>query len=213
MPTLITRWRKFWSKIDGRESQGDILFEDLIYRHAGPRRKYHTIEHPESMLVEFDDFRASTGSRFVNTAVVEAGTWYHDAEYHPFARDHERKGAELFCSIGEYFGLSDDLVRRVFRAILATKHANIANDLDAQVLCDLDLAIFGKPGTAFDEYERQIREEYIWVPEDRFRDERRSILQGFVARPSIYATSFFREKYERQARENLGRSIAKLSER
>ena len=75
MPTLITRWRKLWNEIDGRESQGDILFEDLVYRHGGPLHKYHTIKHPENMLVEFDDFRASTGSRFVNAAVVEAGIW------------------------------------------------------------------------------------------------------------------------------------------
>jgi predicted metal-dependent HD superfamily phosphohydrolase len=40
--------------------------------------------------------------------------------------------------------------------------------------------------------------------------ERAKILKSFLARPQIYSTQFFRDKYEAQARFNLVRSIAQL---
>ena len=36
-----------------------------------------------------------------------------------------------------------------------------------------------------------------------YRMKRRSVLKAFLARPSIYCTDHFRERYEAQARSNL----------
>jgi len=62
----------------------------------------------------------------------------------------------------------------------------------------------------FGEYERQIRSEYSWVPEDAFVKGRSAILSSFLSRPRIYSTDFFYGKYEKTARENLARSISQL---
>jgi predicted metal-dependent HD superfamily phosphohydrolase len=62
----------------------------------------------------------------------------------------------------------------------------------------------------FDEYERQIRSEYSWVPEDAFAKGRSAILSSILARARIYSTEFFYGKYEKSARENLARSISQL---
>jgi predicted metal-dependent HD superfamily phosphohydrolase len=48
------------------------------------------------------------------------------------------------------------------------------------------------------------------VPEAAFADGRPAILENFLSRTSLYGTDFFRAKYERQARENLRRSIRQL---
>ena len=82
-----------------------------------------------------------------------------------------------------------------------------ASTPDEALLVDVDLAIRGRPEARFDLYERQIREEYAWVPEDVFRQKRGEILRGFLGRPSIYQTEAFRAKYEAQARRNLARSL------
>jgi predicted metal-dependent HD superfamily phosphohydrolase len=75
---------------------------------------------------------------------------------------------------------------------------------------DVDLAILGADAARFDEYEKQVREEYRWVPAMLYRRTRKAILQGFLSRPTIYRMPLFIERYERPARENLARSLAKL---
>ena len=56
-----------------------------------------------------------------------------------------------------------------------------------------------------------MRREYAWVPDVQFRAGRSARLRLFLERPAIYATEFFRAKYEAAARSNLERSIQKLA--
>ena len=86
----------------------------------------------------------------------------------------------------------------------------VPDDMDAQTLVDIDLCIIGRPDEEFDEYERSIRNEYSWVLDKQFKAVRASILQGFLDRPYIYYTKFFRQKYEDQARRNLKSSLIQL---
>ena len=78
-------------------------------------------------------------------------------------------------------------------------------------MIDVDLAILGTPAERFDEYERQVRDEYSWVPGFLFRRKRREILTAFLARPHVYNTERFRVRYEAVARANLARSIERLN--
>jgi len=78
------------------------------------------------------------------------------------------------------------------------------------VLVDVDLSILGATQSRFDEYERQVREEYGWVPEPIYRRKRREILESFLGRPAIYNTARFIGRYEQQGRANLARSLARL---
>ena len=93
---------------------------------------------------------------------------------------------------------------------MATCHDAVPSGIDQQILLDVDLSILGEKPERFDEYEKQIREEYSWVPGVVFRAKRRSILKGFLKRPAIYSTTKFVGAYEAQARENLNRSIRTL---
>jgi predicted metal-dependent HD superfamily phosphohydrolase len=92
---------------------------------------------------------------------------------------------------------------------MTTRHDAVPSGADAESLVDVDLSILGAPPGRFDEYEQQIREEYAWVPDFVFRRKRAEILEGFLARPAIFSTAHFRSRYERQARENLARSLRK----
>ena len=55
-----------------------------------------------------------------------------------------------------------------------------------------------------------MREEYAPVPEALFRSRRQVILEGFLRRPSLYSTGWFRDRLESSARANLRRSMARL---
>jgi predicted metal-dependent HD superfamily phosphohydrolase len=93
---------------------------------------------------------------------------------------------------------------------MVTRHRAQPEGTDAKILVDIDLSILGAPGERFDEYERQIREEYAWVPGLLFRRKRRQILEEFIARPRIFSTDFFAKRHEARARSNLQRSLEKL---
>jgi len=106
--------------------------------------------------------------------------------------------------------LPEDFADVARELILATKHDAIPDGIDAKVLIDVDLSILGRSPDVFDEYERKIRKEYLWIPEYQFRKRRGAILHTFLDRDPVYLTDFFRKKYESKARENLQRSIEAL---
>jgi predicted metal-dependent HD superfamily phosphohydrolase len=103
--------------------------------------------------------------------------------------------------------LAPDLANSVSQLILTTKYHVASSDPDAGLLLDVDLSILGQPEERFLEYEKQIREEYAWVPESIFKSKRAEILAAFLSRGRIYATEWFLERYETAARINLRQSL------
>ena len=107
-------------------------------------------------------------------------------------------------------GLDTTVGVRVRDLILATRHDVSPPAGDTALLVDVDLAILGSPAERFDEYERQVRQEYSWVPGFLFKRKRREILEEFLRRPALYNTEHFRSRYDAAARANLTRSIQQL---
>jgi len=206
----FTRWCALWTRID-RAHKANVPFNDLIPRYREAQRDYHRLPHIDAMFIDFDKFRVSDEAGIMDVNIVEMATWYHDAIYVPREERNEERSANFFRLVSDHAGFEQDFTERVVRAILATKHVCRTDDVDAQVLCDLDLAILGQPRSQFMEYERQIRSEYSWVPPQQFRNRRCEILEGFLNRQPIYSTKFFRRKYEEQAVRNLEFSIEQLS--
>jgi predicted metal-dependent HD superfamily phosphohydrolase len=103
-----------------------------------------------------------------------------------------------------------DARARVHELIMATRHAALPATADEALLVDIDLSILGADPERFDEYEVQVRQEYAWVPGPVFRRKRRELLQGFLARPHLYSTDWFRHRFEAAARSNLQRSADRL---
>jgi predicted metal-dependent HD superfamily phosphohydrolase len=199
------RWLKFWT-LAGAAGDPEPPWALLSARYAEPQRAYHTLRHVAHCLDEFDPARGHAR----DPLVVEMALWYHDAIYDPKAKDNEARSAALAAEVAARMGLSAARTLRVADLIRVSTHTGLAPDPDAQLFADVDLAILGQPAAAFDEYERQVRVEYAWVPEPAFRAGRAAILKSFLDRPSIYGTEFFRRKYEESARRNLQDSLRKL---
>lgn len=199
-----------WEAAAGNPVLGREAYLRLLARYAEPHRHYHTIEHIRFCLNEL----AISRSSHQNHPAVRLSIWYHDAIYNPTREDNEAKSAELAESEMIEGGLRQSIIQEIVRIIHLTTHISSLPGQDiAALVCDIDLAILGQSRADFDQYECAIRAEYRHVPELVFSERRTDILRQFVARPAIYFTQDFRDRYESIARANLQRAIAKWSSR
>jgi len=207
MPEPEGRWLALCERT-GLGSGAEAQFEKLAQAHETPPRAYHNLNHIEACLKELDEVRALAE----HPNEVELAIWFHDAIFDPKARDNELQSAGLAAEILSALGASSERIENVQVLILATRHdPSIPLDTrDEKLLADIDLAILGKPPEIFDGYERQIREEYSWVPWDVYCEKRGHALKAFHARTRIYFTPEFQDRYDQQARRNLERSIDRL---
>ena len=174
---------------------------------AEPHRRYHTLQHLAECLALFERERALAE----RPGEVALALWFHDAVYDTSRHDNEAASAAWASRVLHGAGASGEVVERVQSLILATRHDGVPATADARLLVDIDLAILGAAPERFDEYERQIRAEYAFVPEARFRAKRGEILRGFLGRPALYATAALAARLEAPARANLARAIASLA--
>lgn len=191
---------------------GEALRMELSALYRQPGRHYHGLAHVEALLALAGEYRAD----LADPRAVEAAIWFHDAVYDSRRSDNETRSAAL---------AADKLSPHVERARLAritamieatATHAlpdlgNEAATRDAAFFLDMDLSILGAPKNAFDSYEAAVRREYAWVDNKAWRIGRAAVLRKFLARPAIFHTEAFRQRFEAVARNNIARSIAALA--
>jgi predicted metal-dependent HD superfamily phosphohydrolase len=181
-------------------------FDTLVAAYSEKHRHYHTGEHIDYCLRELD--RAPSVAQ--DLAEVELALWFHDAIYDPYSSDNEERSADWACALLTRHGANAARVERVRAHILATRHAVPATTPDSQLVVDVDLSILGADEATYAAFEKNVRKEYRWVPAILFRRKRAEILASFLARPQIYGTSAFHERYEPRARRNLLTAIENL---
>ena len=204
-PALARSWSRAWTGL-GLPGEGMDLRDQLLAAWSEPQRRYHTLRHLGDCLALFEE----TTHLAVRPAEVEMALWFHDAVYALKAGDNEARSAAWAERVLAEAGAAPEVRQRVHALVMATCHDALPATDDARLLVDIDLSILGAEPERFDEYEVQVRQEYAWVPSLLFRRKRREILQAFLARPAIYATAWFRERFEAAARANLQRSVARL---
>ncbi|MBI4980402.1 pantetheine-phosphate adenylyltransferase [Candidatus Woesearchaeota archaeon] len=200
------RWEELW-RIIGASGEAMEAYKQILHHYSEPHRAYHNIVHIAHSLQELDGVKSSVR----DYDALELALFLHDVVYDTHALDNEEQSAEFARKMLGEAGVNCDFTEEVKALILYTKHKVEPPEQDARLLCDIDLAIIGQPEKVYDEFERNIRKEYHWVPEEIFRMERKKLLEAFLSRPQIYYTEHFRQKYEAPARENMGRAIINLS--
>lgn len=206
-PTLTELQHRFAALIRRLGGDGDpsATAEELLAAWVEPDRRYHDLGHLRDTLVRLDEAAASGRDH----DRVEAALWFHDAVYDSRAADNElRSAAWARRALGD-LGVPVAVLEDVGRLVLLTRDHQAA-DLAGELLCDIDLSILGRSSDEFERYDRRIREEYSWVPEDAYRDARRGALEHFLERQPLYRTAHFRARYEVSARTNLERALAAL---
>lgn len=204
---LLDRFLLLWVNIGARGNAHKVYYK-LRQQYQHPKRFYHTFDgHVAHCLQELD--AAWQFTKHSDCAV--ASIFFHDANL----SDPNHKSNELWSAIyaSNVFGRAGCTKQFCWLLscnILATRHQYGVAWNDGRVVVDTDLSILGQSPGVFDEYEKQIRQEYISIPGDAYRAGRIKFLHGILNWYSIYQTPFFREKYEKQARENIQRSIDSL---
>ena len=194
---LHHHWLHTWSELQQPPPLG--LYEQLLQAYSEPQRHYHTLQH----LAECLQLQSDSAHLAQHPAEIAIALWFHDAVYDVKAHDNEARSADWAVATLQAAGVSVEVQTRVHALIMATEHTAVPLAGDAALLVDIDLAILGAAVARFAEYERQIRQEYAWVPEEVFVEKRRAVLQGFLDRARIYSTAHFREILEAAARNNL----------
>jgi predicted metal-dependent HD superfamily phosphohydrolase len=204
---LLSRWLSLLSLFGVPATDAQASFEELADAYAGAARFYHNLDHIRAVLATIDGLADLAG----DLPAVQLAAWYHDVIYDSRARDNEERSAEFAGARCSGWGVPVSTVGTVRRLILATKrhHAN-ADDVDAHILLDADLAILGADEEEYARYARAIREEYAWVAEDDYRRGRASVLHSFLGRARIFRLERMHEHLDAAARRNVRDEIAVL---
>lgn len=197
----LQNWLSLWHRCH-LPGDGTAWHKRLAAAYSEPQRTYHTLQHLEECLRLLDE--ATQTGLIAKPDLIEIALWFHDAVYDPQSGENEALSGQMAVeALGE-----SDLSREVARLILLTKSHQPGDGADDAWIIDIDLGIFAQPMERVLEYERQIRAEYAWVPEEVYAEKRAEILRGFHARPQIYLTAWARERFEDRARKNLRALIA-----
>lgn len=178
-----------------------------LERAYGERhRAYHNLDHIRDC---FEQLVASSIAPQEPDALVVAIA-FHDAVYSTRSATNEADSAAWARRSLEECGADGSTVASVESLILATRHPSRPERPDERLLVDIDLSILGREPPVFKRYEEAIRREYRWVPSFVYRRKRAEILIAFLQQKEIFSTDYFRDLYERQARENLTQSLTAL---
>jgi predicted metal-dependent HD superfamily phosphohydrolase len=202
---LYNRWTNFCAEIGAiNQFSVDTVFEWIELAYTEPNRQYHTLSHLNQCFEELDQTNW--------TPAIEFALWFHDIVYDPSQFNNEEESVKIAINAMGLLQISQRCPERVLvpQMILATKSHKRTSDIeDLNLFLDIDLSILGQKSEIFDQYEKQIRKEYEFVPHEMFNLGRKSILNSFLAEKEIFYTPNMK-KYETQARENIQRSLNSL---
>jgi len=194
----------YWAPLAKRLGLPDAMLADLITAYGEPHRRYHTLVH----IVEMLDCHAKSRHLAGNPDTIDLAIWFHDCIYDGKLEfgENERLSADRLGAVyaGDCSAAAQALIRH------SAGHA-ASDDPDVQLFCDLDLYRLGVPFEAFDQHGKDVRAEYAWIEEEVWMTKRNAFFQGLLDRPVIYQTEYWRSRLEKQARDNLSRTIESLS--
>ncbi|MDN3440816.1 hypothetical protein QL898_04165 [Psychrobacter sp. APC 3279] len=191
--------------------QVDRLWQEIVTRYGEPQRVYHTLNHIEQLLVQFESIK----HHLSEPHIIALALYYHDVIYDPTCSDNELKSAEFSTdALSSY--LSTKQYQHIHALIMMTANHQIDTLIDsdkyndAAYLLDMDLSILGAPWPVYKQYAKAIRQEYKHIADDRYRDGRTAVLQGLLVHPKLYLTDHYYNQLETQARANIKLELTSL---
>lgn len=201
------RFAELWEKLCAKGSYHEAL-RRIRLGYAEPHRTYHTARHISACLRLVDD--PEVERRSTRGAEIEAAIWWHDLVYDTHAKDNEEKSAGDAVATLRAAGVEEESVDRIAKYILATKRHE-TDESDGQLVIDIDLSILAEDEKTYARFEEEIRREYAWVDAASYRAGRSAVLRHFLDRPNIYASPFFRERWDAKARRNITWALERLA--
>jgi len=192
----------------------------LLLHYQEAHRYYHDLSHIEGCFTWFDQVQ----DQLDDPLAVALAIWFHDIIYDVRRADNELKSAQYAVTALTNFAVSIQLVQKVYELVLLSQHPSKpsrtikrqpgkflskATDTartslnDQALFLDIDLTILGQNNAIYEHYEKAIRSEYQHVPLWLYIRARKRLLKRFLRQPIIYYSTYFKEKFEQQARVNI----------
>jgi predicted metal-dependent HD superfamily phosphohydrolase len=200
----IFRYEVLIFKPDDLQIKG--LWTEIEEHYNKPSRYYHNIAHLNYLVEQLQVVK----SRIGDWLVILFSVAYHDIIYDTTRKDNEECSAGLAEKRLDELGLSPERIERCRNQILATKHHLPSNDPDENYFLDADLSILGTEENTYMDYTRKIRKEYSHLPDLMYKAGRRDVLTRFLSMDFIFKTSYFKCKFEDQARRNILKELKQL---
>lgn len=213
--SLLLRWnQKYYSKelplaLQAAREESHRITPILVNAYCGPDRRYHSLRHILDALDRFDEVKDTLR----DPDAVEFAILFHDSIYGTGQTDapftDEAQSGKVAAHVANELDRNFDFQQRIRQLIQYTDHKTPVpeDDLDAQTLVDIDLAYLGYDEETFDRNTRDIRFEYRRYSDEQWRMGRADFYRTMLARldsgDHLFQTSYFRAKYEAQARRNL----------
>ena len=181
------------------ETDREAIVHRLVEAYTQSFRYYHTDAHILNCLEEVEYIRGLITSNHVFTMAL----WYHDVFYIPGSRINEIASADiarLDCCI---LGLNTNIQERVSLLISGKPTKKCCDSL---FFHDIDYSILGKEEHLYRIYVQSIAFEYLYCKD--YAQGRQQFLKGLLSKRRIYLTDYFRDKYEKKARENIKQELA-----
>ena len=217
MDALRRRWPADCAAVapEAERAVVDDVGRDLLTRWQEPHRRYHDTTHLAEVLAAVDVLAAAEHVPRDSRAVATLAVWFHDAVYAVQSpTDNEERSAALAARELERLGADSSVVERVVEVVLDTAAHDLGStalDPARVIVHDADLWVLSAPVERFDEYCRQVHEEYHHVPAATYASARSEVLRPFLTRPHVYGTAHARRHWEPAARENLARELTRLA--
>ena len=204
-----SRFKDLWERI-GATGPWKAAWEKIFTAYLEPHRAYHNLDHVEDFLDELGAYaQAHDLPQPQEAQMVGVG---HDLVHVGFrlrtlATDDEEQSAKSFSAILREGGVDESKILRISEGILGSKHGSgrgVAPDMWAAM--DADMAILGKPRVRYNRYRKDIEDEYRYdgtLPEIAYVKGRLEFLNSMIARPHLYRTTYFHNRYDVRARANM----------
>lgn len=205
---LRGRFHALWSRAVGPAGLEEA-WRALDAGYGEAARHYHDWRHVAALLEGHDAVRPRASFAGPVSDAIDLAIFFHDAIYDPARQDNEARSAALLrtcagaAADSELLSLSEAMIRAT------ADHAPQA-DPAVRLMLDLDLAILGAPRPDYETYVAAVRREYAAVPDPVWRVGRALVLERFLARPHLFQTDSFRDRFETGARANLATEAAAL---
>jgi len=198
---LEADWMEVCSQWNCSASMANDAFLDLCQRYQHKSRFYHTLVHIENMLSLAEYYQSSIESLDAMFFAI----WFHDS-VQVIGKDNEQQSALLASRILKDLGVPEEIIKKVYSMILATKKHIERTDSDTKLLIDFDLAVLGSDRETYRKYKKNCRKEYA-IPDWIFKRGRMKFLRKLLERQSIFQSMVFKERYEKTAIENIQREL------
>lgn len=140
-----------------------------------PQNPYHNFRHAEDVFQTVRDLALREHVGEEDRFLLETAALLHDIVYVIGRKDNEEKSAEVAARFLPAIGYSPQHAEKIKQLILATKFPANPSEYLEKVLCDADVANFGRPD--FFERGEEIRQELGLENNLNWRTMQKSLLE------------------------------------